>query len=323
MPAENHPPRPHPSACSTTVHRTFGNRSYLLREPAHTACEEGLALPLLVLVHCFGCRARYEIEKFSAAADAYGFTLLAPEGVGRVSSFNAPSCCGISRVEHIDDVGLIDSIVDHLAPRAVFASGFSNGGFMVSHLASASRVKWAGIAPTAGHEYELARTKPLPLYHHHCSDDEKVLANGCCRGAGCCCGIDAASMRPPGTCVATSALHRKWLDINRCKGSRVEAGPGGARCVVGTGCAANTTLCLHARCSHADWVREFVASRDVVDFFAREACERRGGQREPRRQAALTTEEAAWQCVCPAGRAGWLCLEGEHRRPAPLPVVEL
>ena len=52
-------------------------REYLIRPPARR-CNR--PMPLLVLVHCFGCTAELEIAKFEAAADKFGMALLAPHG---------------------------------------------------------------------------------------------------------------------------------------------------------------------------------------------------------------------------------------------------
>ncbi len=306
--------------CGDTATHVLNGREYMIRLPAHSACEAGLVLPLLILIHCYGGDAQSEINKALEAADRLGFVLAAPEGRG--NSFNSPSCCGPARDENVDDVSFVDAIVADMvggsggvpiSRRAVFASGFSNGGFLTSHLASAARARLAAISTQAGHEYDVARTEPLPVYMHHCSLDTMVRPAGCCRLAGtpsstCCCGIGLA--RPADQCVSVASLHTTWMRINRCASSREEPGPDGSHCVVGVDCAANTTLCMHPGCYHQQWSRRFRAASAVLEFFAREACTQHGGT-----PTAAGSAESAWDCSCPRGRSGWLCLGERLMRP--------
>jgi len=196
-----------PCGKATTV--TLGAREYILRAPLEPCRPYGAPLPLMVLIHCFGCDAAAEIQKYSEAADAHGFVLAAPEGYQ--NSWNAPHCCGPAREEAYDDVGFIDAVVKHsgsllpIAPDAIFAAGFSNGGFMSSHLAWTGATRWAGLSPASGHEYSVNADRPMPVYMHHCGADIMVKMAGCCVEDGaptCCCGI--GSQRK--TCVSTASL---------------------------------------------------------------------------------------------------------------------
>ena len=202
-----------PSApvCGQAMTVTLGAREYILRAPLEPCLRRssGAPLPLMVLIHCFGCDAAAEINKYSEAADAHGFVLAAPEGYEH--SWNAPHCCGPAREESSDDVSFIDAVVRHsgsllpIAPDAIFAAGFSNGGFMSSHLAWTGTTRWAGISPASGHEYAVSAERPLPVYIHHCGADSMVQMAGCCAADGmsaCCCGI--GSQRK--TCVSTASL---------------------------------------------------------------------------------------------------------------------
>ena len=200
---------PAPS-CGVAKTVTLGTRAYILRAPLEPCRPSGAPLPLMLLIHCFGCDAASEIQKYSEAADAHGFVLAAPEGYH--NSWNAPHCCGPAREENYDDVGFIDAVVKHsgsllpIAPDAIFTAGFSNGGFMSSHLAWSGTTRWAGISPASGHEYSVNADRPLPVYIHHCGADNMVKMAGCCAepedGAPCCC--DIGSQRK--TCVATASL---------------------------------------------------------------------------------------------------------------------
>ena len=284
-----------------TLLQNLGWRQYYLRPPAH--CTEGESLPLLVLLHCFGCDATHELKKFSKVADRFGFALAVPQGEG--NSWNAPSCCGPARQRELDDFGFIDKVVQDatsklpLVRSAYFAHGFSNGGFMVSHLPYASKTPWAAISPASGHEYSVQPHPPLPVYIHHCVDDTMVKMDGCCSDnqgtSNCCCGIGAQR----DVCVPTLSLYESWLKVNRCQGTEKQNGPGGSDCIVGVGCSANTTICSHSNgCFHQQWSQRFPATEAVVEFFAREVCVAHTG-----RWHADTAS-----CTCPATRRGRWCL---------------
>ena len=275
--------------CGIPAHRsTADGRSYIVRLPS--SCAHAKPLPFIVLVHCFGCTAEMEIDKFADVADARGVGLVAPEGIG--SSFHAPHCCGPALNEKIDDVSFIDGIVAALVaeglaePHSISVSGFSNGGFMASHLvdpASKSRTQWAAVATAAGHEYGLTRADPLPVSIHHCRNDAMVNTSGCCArspapagelvrqrmsrsiaspSSTCCCGIQAD------TCESVQEQFRRWAQVNRCKAFRTVAGPGNSRCKEGVGCAAPTQLCLYENgCYHSQWARAFPSAAAVVDHL--------------------------------------------------------
>ena len=321
--------------CGKISQIQLGDRHFYLRLPTHQTCADAShPLPLVVLIHCYGCSALMEIDKFSSAADRLGFGLAAPEGTGR--SFNSPSCCGQAKDERLPDVAFIDSVAAHalnsLSPprfhaSAVFAAGFSNGGFLTSYLADESRTAWAGLAPIAGHEYELKLSQgPMPVSIHHCASDNMVNASGCCmlpdavRGSRetCCCGITASR------CVPTRHLFDRWLKVNQCRGSKhssLKLLPHAA-CHVGVGCAAETALCMHGMsgtgvggpatggsCFHSQWSRDFSAgAEEVLAFFARQACTRQGGHTD---ENALVSAGA---CHCSKARLGPHCMQARPDR---------
>ena len=282
-------------------HTTAEGRSYILRLPASKQCSVKTAIPFVVVIHCYGCTAADELSKYVAEADARGFGLVAPVGIDQ--SFHAPHCCGTALQEQVDDVGFIDSIVATLVgerlahPEQVSVAGFSNGGFMASHLVSAaskSRTRWAAVATAAGHEYEIARAEPLPVAIHHCAEDRLVNASGCCRlrsrqhvggngihSAGsstCCCHIAAER------CVSVQELFATWSTINRCASSKVVVGPAGARCQVGVSCVRPTSLCLYeGGCFHQQWAREFPSTASMFELFQEGGAPHAAKRRTPRR----------------------------------------
>ena len=75
-----------------------------------------------------------------------------------------------------------------LNPERVYATGWSNGGFMASLVAKSDHhrqkqehgVKIKGVAPIAGHVYDLSDSVPGPVAMHWCADDPMVRWGGCC-----------------------------------------------------------------------------------------------------------------------------------------------
>lgn len=276
---------------------------------AKAAATDPDVVPLVVAIHCFGCTASNILWISEAAAEEFGFVLAAPEGHGR--SFNAGVCCGRALEEDLDDVGfcgavvrrLLDSgLVAHgvsLSPKAVYAMGFSNGGYMASLLAVRSPAI-RGFAALAGHTYELPRNlTPRAMSLHMMKADSFVRYGGCCASERCCCGIGE---RWSGPCVSAEAIFDSWLRINRCDGSTHDPSassvlPARVDCRVGTRCLRPTRLCsyLSEALQHQMWSGSFPDQRAVGAFFARDACSIGG----------------AWEmdhCRCSAGSRGRHCL---------------
>jgi polyhydroxybutyrate depolymerase len=137
-----------------TVMVKGAQRSYRLYVPK--ALPTGTAAPLVVAMHGgLGTPERFaESSRFDQAAEAHGFLVVYPEGVGR--TWNVGSCCGQASLQNIDDVAFISALIDHLRasfeidPDRVFATGHSNGAMMSFRLACELSDKIAAVAPVAG-----------------------------------------------------------------------------------------------------------------------------------------------------------------------------
>jgi len=161
---------------------------------------------------------------------------------------------------------------------AIFAAGWSNGGYLTTLLASSADPPLRGIAPIAGHDYDLPRlqTQGAAVLLQMSYDDEMVRYTGCCHGAGCCCNIDKD--RGQGVCVGAEAVAARYREVNKCKGEARRVAAGAAECWVGAGCATATVFCAWHRISHTG----MGSSRSLcsaVRFFAsllgedREVCQ--------------------------------------------------
>ncbi|GAA2373029.1 esterase [Catellatospora methionotrophica] len=140
---------PAPGDHRLTIAWNGGNRSFVVHAPP--SYDPAKPMPLVVTMHYFPGDADgiAATSGMSAKADREGFLVLYPEGFA--GGLNALSCCGSE-----DDVGLIKTLVArmverwHADPKAIFATGISNGGDMAYRLAVEMPGVFAAIAPVSG-----------------------------------------------------------------------------------------------------------------------------------------------------------------------------
>jgi polyhydroxybutyrate depolymerase len=128
-------------------------RSYRLYVPASLPSGE---TALVIAMHGgLGSPDQFAANsRFDEAAEANGFLVVYPEGIGR--TWNGGACCGQAAREDVDDVAFISALIDLLEaqfevdPNRIFATGHSNGGIMSFRLACELSHKIAAIAPVAG-----------------------------------------------------------------------------------------------------------------------------------------------------------------------------
>lgn len=278
------------------------NRSYFIYFPTIICNEQNSStdvgdnlptLPLVFAIHCFGCSAATMFPSFIQHANEHNFVLVVPEGINH--SWNARHCCGYALDNQLDDVGFISNIQSTLGdkyafvkPQFTYATGWSNGGFMVMHASELFR----GIAPIAGFIAGINRGDMTsggggkPLFIHQGMDDPFVRPTGCCDDPNlpkCCCNIAAD------TCTGAIDVTRNWaVEVNGCPNdekllvetsyTNVELG---IRCLTSSNCMANTTICTYERSGHFNkpsFEKAFPMASDVMNFFARDACEVNDGK---------------------------------------------
>jgi polyhydroxybutyrate depolymerase len=124
------------------------DRNFLLYLPSSYDSKE--PLPLVLNFHGTPSNAenQYYYTEMYLSAEANGFIVVFPNGVEE--GFNARSCC----VDHnLDDEAFSRAIVDWVGEEAcvdldqVFATGWSNGGYMAYYLACKASDVFAAIAP--------------------------------------------------------------------------------------------------------------------------------------------------------------------------------
>lgn len=121
---------------------------------------------------------------FVAKADAEGFVVVHPDGVGE--SWNAGGCCGTAVQTGVDDVAFVGAMLDELQrelcidERRIYVTGMSNGGFMSNRLGCDLDDRIAAIAPVAGMliSAPCSPAGPVPVMHFHGTADAVVLYDG-------------------------------------------------------------------------------------------------------------------------------------------------
>jgi len=191
---------------------TFGGieRTYRLYRPA--ALKHDAPVPLVLVLHGgFGNGANAERGlHWDQSAEAHGFVVLYPDGVGR--AWNAGACCGQPVQRRIDDTGFLTALVEqtiyaeNVDPHRIYATGISNGAMMAYRLACESTLAFAAIGPVAGtFSKTCEHPKPTSVLAIHGLADRNVPFNG---GIGS--GVDR-SPRPPVPDVIA-----QWRAVDRC-----------------------------------------------------------------------------------------------------------
>ncbi|MCA9670366.1 MAG: hypothetical protein KC503_32445 [Myxococcales bacterium] len=119
----------------------------------------GESVPLVFYLHpLLTDRLYLQRVGVQALADREGFIAVFPQGLGK--SWNGGACCGPangvgSDAPAVDDVGFIRAVLADVQAvacvdrRRVYATGFSNGGFLAHRLGCEASDLFAAIAPVA------------------------------------------------------------------------------------------------------------------------------------------------------------------------------
>jgi polyhydroxybutyrate depolymerase len=186
--AEICPPSALSAGSTTDVSLDFGGatRRYLLHVPSGW---DGLTpLPLVLNFHGFTYSADQQPEYtgMSPVADANGFAVAYPDGIG--NSWNGGACCGSAASGNVDDVGFARAVVADAQSRIcvdrrrVYATGMSNGGFLSHRIACEAADLVAAVAPVAGvlgiDAAACNPSRPVPVMHFHGTSDVIVPYGG-------------------------------------------------------------------------------------------------------------------------------------------------
>jgi poly(3-hydroxybutyrate) depolymerase len=137
---------------------------HLVLPPAGTREPYPLVIALHSLYHSGDEATTWGLAQL-AAKD--GFAMVSPSGLD--GSWNAGSCCGPSGDRHLDDVGWLHALIEHLEsdypidPDRVVIVGLSNGGMLAYRYACERPEDIAGIAVVAGSLQTLGCHPSVPL----------------------------------------------------------------------------------------------------------------------------------------------------------------
>tara|TARA_B100001094_G_C18144231_1_gene779694 strand:+ start:132 stop:944 length:813 start_codon:yes stop_codon:yes gene_type:complete len=150
------------------------------------------ASPLVINFHGGDGYAEYEMEytRFRELSEDENFIVAYPqgtvaEGKGSTGWFTGIGCdsgevCDVSFISELIDALVSEYYVD---ANRVYASGFSNGGFMIYSLACYLSDKVAAFGPVAGLMYteefdDCTPLRPLPIIHIHGTNDTAIPISG-------------------------------------------------------------------------------------------------------------------------------------------------
>jgi polyhydroxybutyrate depolymerase len=160
------------------------SRNYIVHLP--TGFTQGQHLPLVFNFHGYTSNASQQesYTQFDAVADTAKFIVVYPNGIS--NAWNA----GIGLDPTIDDVGFVSVLIDTLHKNfgidlcRVYATGFSNGGFLCHRLACELSDRFAAIASVSGtigtstSTFICNPSRIVPVMHIHGTSDATVSYTG-------------------------------------------------------------------------------------------------------------------------------------------------
>jgi polyhydroxybutyrate depolymerase len=183
---------------TTSLHYGPLARTYLLHVPRNYDGEE--ARPLVLVLHgAFSTAGEMERRSgFSPLADREGFFVAYPNGIGLfgfLQHWNAGHCCGLAKMDNVDDVGFLCYVIGDASRRfridasRIYVVGHSNGGMLAYEFARARCRETAAIAVVAGTLGSAPNAQerpemvgppqhPVPLLAIHGWDDQTVPVEG-------------------------------------------------------------------------------------------------------------------------------------------------
>ena len=167
---------------STSV--TLANRSYRVHVPkGYTGTQ---ALMVVVGFHGLGDSGQKleTLSGLSTAADTQGFLAVYPDGIS--GSWNAGKCCDPAKTLKVDDAAFVNAVLDDVQAKycvdskRIFATGFSNGGYMSQVVGCQLSQRFAAIAPVSGTMTlsTCSPTRPVSVLEFHGTLDFVVPYGG-------------------------------------------------------------------------------------------------------------------------------------------------
>jgi polyhydroxybutyrate depolymerase len=216
-----------------------GTRDYLVHVPP--SYEQGKSMPVVLAFHGLGGTGEQVASRIgmNTKSDSAGFVVVYPNGVSL--SWNGGACCGDAVSNDVDDVGFARAVVADVSkqlcvdPKRVYATGLSNGAFLVHRLACEAADVFAAVAPVAGvlaiPPDSCKPSRPVPIEEFHGTADTLVLYDG----------------GGPNNLPSVPATFEGWATRDACTdaSTTVSYSKGDASCATYSTCAAGVkvTLC--------------------------------------------------------------------------------
>jgi polyhydroxybutyrate depolymerase len=158
------------------------NRQFRLHIPP--GYQQGRPVALVINLHGYNSNAEQQerLSQMSAKADAAGFIVAYPEGLGEPQSWKFGN-----RAEGQADVGFIRDLIQRLQaqltidPQRIYVTGISNGAEMSFRLACDLAGTIAAFAPVAGGYppfKDCQTTRPVPVVAFHGTADQLLPYGG-------------------------------------------------------------------------------------------------------------------------------------------------
>lgn len=173
-------------AMAPQYHLAVGNldRTYLLYRPIGLIKQK--SVPLVIVLHGgFGLGQQAERSyDWDVQADAHGFIVAYPDGIGR--SWNAGgNCCGPALRDNVDDVAFITQLIntiissEHIDTKRVYLVGMSNGAAMSYRYACEGDYPLAAIGSVSGSlSTNCERPRPISVIEIHGLNDQNIPFGG-------------------------------------------------------------------------------------------------------------------------------------------------
>jgi polyhydroxybutyrate depolymerase len=190
-PSPSSPPSSASSGCGATGGLAAGNNDLTITSGGkqrtarvHVPQSYDAKKPTAVVINFHGRMSdpsqEETVSKMTPKADAAGFVVVYPTGVGQ--TWNAGLCCGEAQSQNIDDVGFTRDLLDELGKKLcvdtkrVFATGLSNGAYMANRLGCDLSDRIAAIGPVAGQLMmsTCATKRAVPVMYFHGDADPIV-----------------------------------------------------------------------------------------------------------------------------------------------------
>jgi len=165
---------------------TVGSTSRTAKVHVPASYDPTHATPVVINMHGLWSNPGEQASRthMLAKSDSAGFIAIHPAGTG--DSWNAGACCNPAANDDVDDVAFIDALLDKAAAELcvdedrVYATGFSNGGFMSHRLACELTDRFAAIASVSGVMGigTCSPSRPIPVLQIHGTSDGVVPWNG-------------------------------------------------------------------------------------------------------------------------------------------------